>query len=309
MWHTMTKEEIRKNLKTDFLNGLTEEEAKKRKNEYGENKLEGKRKTNIFIKFLLQFNDFMIIILLIAAGISAVLSYIEGTGEYIDSIIIIAIVVFNACMGLIQESKAEKALEALTKMSAPVAKVKRDGKIKMIPATCVVPGDIVILEAGNFVPADGRIIEASRLAIEESALTGENVPVQKDVLATLEENITTGDMINMAFATTTVTSGHGEAVVCDIGMKTKVGQIAKLMLADEAPETPLQKKLRRSWQKIRTNCINDMFINFYNWHTKTNSMDANVYDFCWTCCCCHTRRTTCNCYNTTFNRRYEDGEK
>lgn len=244
MWHTMTKEEIRRKLKTDFQYGLTEEEAKKRQKEYGENRLEDKKKTNIFVKFLLQFNDFMIIILLLAAGISAAMSYLEGTGEYIDSIIIIAIVVFNACMGLIQESKAEKALEALTKMAAPVAKVKREGKMKEIPAVEVVPGDIVLLEAGNFVPADSRIITASRLGMEESALTGETVPVTKEAMATLEADIPIGDMVNMAFATTTVTSGHGEAVVCDIGMKTKVGQIARLILSDEAPETPLQKKLR-----------------------------------------------------------------
>lgn len=246
MWHTMTKDEIRRKLRTNFNYGLTEEEAKRRQKEFGENKLEEKKKTNIFIRFLLQFNDFMIIILLLAAGISAVMSYIEGTGEYIDSIIIIAIVVFNACMGLIQESKAEKALEALTKMAAPVAKVRRDGKMKEIPATEVVPGDIVLLEAGNFVPADSRLIEAASLLIEESALTGETVPVEKDVLANLDKNIPTADMINMAFATTTVTNGHAEAVVCDIGMKTKVGQIAKLILSDEAPETPLQRKLRRS---------------------------------------------------------------
>ncbi len=243
MWHTMTKEEIRKKLMTDFKFGLTEQEASTRQKKYGKNQLEEKKKTSIIIKFLQQFNDFMIIILLIAAVISAVMSYWEGTGEYIDSIIIVAIVVFNACMGLIQESKAEKALEALTKMSAPIAKVRRDGKIKEIPIEDVVPGDIVFLESGNFVPADSRILTASKLEVEESALTGETVPVTKDPLAILEEKVQTGDMLNMVFATTTVTSGHGEAVVCDIGMKTKVGQIAKLILTDEAPETPLQRKL------------------------------------------------------------------
>lgn len=309
MWHTMTKEEIRRKLRTDFDYGLTDDEAKKRQKEYGENRLEEKKKTNIFIKFLLQFNDFMIIILLLAAGISVVMSYLEGSGEYIDSIIIIAIVVFNACMGLIQESKAEKALESLTKMAAPTAKIKRDGKIKEIPSIDVVPGDIILLEAGNFVPADSRILKSSRLGIEESALTGETVPVSKDVLATLDTNIPTGDMINMAFATTTVTSGHGEAVVCDIGMKTKVGQIAKLILSDEAPETPLQKKLRRSWQKIRTSRFIYLFSYFYNWNFKKDSIDANVYDISWTCCRSNTRRTTCNCNYTTFNWCYKNGKE
>ena len=167
----------------------------------------------------------------------------KAHGEYIDSIIIIAIVVFNACIGLIQESKAEKSLEALSKMAAPVAKVKRDGKICEIPSTEVVQGDIVILEAGKFVPADARIIKASKLSIEESALTGETLPVNKDDIG-----FNTKDMLatNMAYATTIITAGHGEAVVCETGMNTKVGQIANLILSDESPETPLQKKLRRS---------------------------------------------------------------
>lgn len=153
-------------------------------------------------------------------------------------------------MGLIQENRAEKALEALTKLASPTAKVKRNGKIKEIPCEDVVPGDIVLLESGNFVPADCRILEASRLSIEESALTGETVPVNKDPIAILERNVLPADMLNMAFATTVVTSGHGEAVVCDIGMNTKVGQIAKLILSDEAPETPLQKKLENVGKKL-----------------------------------------------------------
>lgn len=307
MWHTMTKEEIRRKLRTDFQEGLTEEEVKRRQKEYGENKLEEKKKTNIFIKFLLQFNDFMIIILLLAAGISAAMSYLEGSGDYIDSIIIIAIVVFNACMGLIQESKAEKALEALTKLAAPVAKVKREGRIKEIPVAEVVPGDIVILEAGNFVPADSRIIEASRLGIEESALTGETVPVNKDAFATLENNISTGDMVNMAFATTTVTNGHGEAVVCDIGMKTKVGQIARLILSDEAPETPLQRKLRRSGEKVRVSSIVYLFSYFYHRNFKTNTLDANVYDISGTGSGSYTRGIACYCYYPFINRSNENG--
>ena len=304
MWHTMTKEEIRKKLSTDFNYGLTEEEVKKRQKEYGENKFQEKKRTNIFVKFLLQFNDFMIIILLLAAGISAVMSYIEGKGEYIDSIIIIAIVMFNACMGLIQESKAEKALDALTQMAAPVAKVRRDGKMKEIPATEVVPGDIVSLEAGNFVPADSRILDCSRLLIEESALTGETIPVIKDAFATLENNIPTGDMVNMAFATTTVTNGHAEAVVCDIGMQTKVGQIANLILADEAPETPLQRKLRRGRKKIRFNCVIYLFSYFLDWSIKTYTVDGNVYDISRASCCSYTRRITSYCYDSSFYRCY-----
>ena len=171
-------------------------------------------------------------------------------GEYIDSIIIISIVMFNACMGLIQETKAEKALEALTKLASPTAKVKRDGIIKEIPSEDVTIGDIVLLETGHFVPADCRIIKAIKLSIEESALTGENIPVNKDSETILDRKIMPAEMLNMAFATTIITSGHGEAIVCDIGMNTKVGQIAKLIMSNKSPETPLQKKLGEVGKKL-----------------------------------------------------------
>ena len=153
-------------------------------------------------------------------------------------------------MGLIQESKAEKAIEELKKLASPYAKVKREGRVKEIPVSEVVPGDIVLLETGNFVPADCRIIEAVGLSIEESALTGENNPVCKDENAVLNRNILPADMINMAFATTTITSGRGEAVVCDIGMNTKVGQIANLIMKNDSPETPLQRKLGEVGKKL-----------------------------------------------------------
>lgn len=250
MWHTMTSEEIRKKLKTNFEYGLTEQEAKKRQKDYGENKLEKKKKTNIFVKFIKQFQDFMIIVLLIAAVISAVMSYLEGTGEYIDSIIIVTIVFFNAIMGLIQENKAEKALEALAELSAPVAKVKRNGKVKEVLSTKLVPGDIIQLETGCFVPADCRILTATTLEIEESALTGETIPVTKEPIDMTNNKAQTGDISNMAFATTIITKGHGQAVVCDIGMNTKVGKIAKLILSDESPDTPLQKKLGEVGKKL-----------------------------------------------------------
>ena len=154
MYHTLDIDQTRKNLRTNINIGLTDKEAKKRLQENGLNKLEDKKKESIIIKFLKQFNDFMIIILIIASIISAGMAYIEGNNDYIDSIIIIAIVVFNAIMGLVQEAKAEKSLEALKKMSAPIAKVRRDGKILNIKSEEVVVGDILILEAGNYVPAD-----------------------------------------------------------------------------------------------------------------------------------------------------------
>ena len=144
-----------------------------------------------------------------------------------------------------------------------------------------------MIETGNYVPADCRIIKSANLQIEESALTGETIPVNKESDIVLGANTITADINNMAFATTIVTKGHGTAVVCATGMKTKVGQIAKLIISDNAPETPLQKKLRRSRKKIRTNCYRYMLFYIYNRSIKKDSLDGNVYDICWTCSCCN----------------------
>lgn len=255
MWHTMNVEEIKENLRTNINIGLTDEEAKKRLEKCGLNKLEDKKKESIFIRFIKQFNDFMIIILIIASIISAIMARLEGNNEYIDSIIIIAIVAFNAIMGLVQESKAEKSLEALKKMSAPVAKVKRSGKITNIRSEEVVPGDILILEAGNYVPADCRLIKSSNLKVEESALTGETLPVAKNAEISLQENVSLADTINMAFSTTIVVNGHGEAIVTETGMNTKVGKIAKMIITDEAPQTPIQKKLAEVGKILGIACL------------------------------------------------------
>lgn len=204
MWYTIEKEKVCKNIGVNPEKGLNDSEVQKRRLKFGQNQLEEKKKESLFIKFIKQFNDFMIIILIVASIISAVMAKIEGTGDYLDSIIIIAIVVFNAIMGLVQENKAEKSLEALKKMSAPRATVKRNGKIINIRSEELVPGDIVFLEAGCYVPADCRLIDSFNLKIEESALTGETVPVEKQANVVLKENIQTGDIINMAFATTIV---------------------------------------------------------------------------------------------------------
>ena len=197
----------------------------------------------------------MIITLIIAAIISAVISKMNGESDYIDSIIIIVIVIFNAVMGLVQEQKAEKSLEALKKMSAPIAKVKRSGKVVEIESENVVPGDIVILETGSFVPADCRLINSYNLKIEESSLTGENVPEEKDATRILKSNTSMGDICNMAYATTIVVNGHGEAVVTETGMNTKVGKIAGMIIEDEAPETPIQKKLGEVGKILAIACI------------------------------------------------------
>lgn len=255
MWQSFNISEVARKLRTNINMGLSKEEVESRRNKHGPNKLDEQKKENIIIRFLNEFKDFMIIILIIAAIISAIVSFIQGQNDYIDSIIILAIVVLNAIMGLVQEAKAEKSLEALKDMSAPVAKVRRDGKMSTVKGTEVVPGDIVFLEAGNFVPADCRLINSSNLKIEESSLTGETVPVVKDANVLLDEKTPIGDTLNMAFANTIVVNGHAEAIVTDIGMNTKVGQIAKMIITNESPETPIQKKLGEVGKTLGMGCL------------------------------------------------------
>ena len=174
MWQNFSVEEIFERLKTNKQYGLREKEVIFREEQYGKNELKDKKKESIFTKFLKQFNDYMIIILIIASIISAVISFVQGENDYIDSIIIIGIVIFNAILGVIQEAKAEKAIEALKEMIAPKAKVLRDGKVIEVDAKGIVVGDIIILEAGNFVPADARLIETYNLKVEEASLTRRN---------------------------------------------------------------------------------------------------------------------------------------
>ena len=255
MWQSFNVNEVARKLRTNISRGLSKEEAEERHNKHGPNKLDEQKKESLLIRFIKQFQDFMIIILLIAAVVSAGVSFVQGENDYIDSIIIIAIVVLNAIMGLVQEAKAEKSLEALKDMSAPVAKVRRDGRLLTIKGTEVVPGDIVLLEAGNFVPADCRLINSYNLKIEESSLTGETVPVTKDADVLLDEKTALGDTLNMAFANTIVVNGHGEAIATDIGMNTKVGKIAKMIITNEAPETPIQKKLGEVGKTLGIGCL------------------------------------------------------
>lgn len=262
MWYTIKLGEVLEKLKSDLNTGLKEEQVENIRLIYGENKLTHSKKENIFIKFIKQFNDFMIIILIIAAIISAIMSYIEGTSEYLDSIIIVFIVVLNAIMGVVQEEKAEKSLDALKKMSAPTAKVKRDGIIKVIPSTQIVPGDYIIIETGSYIPADARIIKSYNLKIEESALTGETIPVLKDEKAVLRENTPIGDILNMAWGATIAVSGHAEAIVVSTGMNTNVGKIASLIVSDEAPQTPLQIKLAEVGKKLGLAALRNMLCYF-----------------------------------------------
>ena len=255
MWHTLDLSDLVRKLRSNINYGITNEEAKERLEKYGKNKIEDKKKENIFMKFIKQFNDIMIIILIISAIVSAVVTKIEGSNDYLDSIIIITIVILNALMGALQEAKAEKSIDALKQMSTPVVKVKREGNILTIPSEEVVIGDLVLLEAGNYVPADCRIIKSYNLKIEESSLTGETVPIQKDENVKLKSDCNIGDMLNMAFGTTIITNGSGEAIVTETGMNTKVGKIAKMIIEDESPETPIQKKLGQVGKTLGIGCL------------------------------------------------------
>ena len=255
MWETLRKEEVERKLNTNFKNGLTNDEILKRKNQYGKNELENTKKESLVIKFFKQFNDFMIIILIIASLVSAGMSWYQGENDYIDSIIIIAIVVLNAIMGVLQEAKAEKSIESLKKMTPQMSKVVREGKEREVRSEDLMIGDIVILEAGNSVPADCRIIESFQLKVEESSLTGETLGVEKNGDTICKKGIPLGDITNMVFMGSTVVNGHAKVVVTDIGMNTKVGKIANMIIENESPETPIQKKLNQVGKILGVVCL------------------------------------------------------
>jgi Ca2+-transporting ATPase len=238
MWFNKNLTEIYEELNIDPVKGLSKEEVEIRKNKYGLNKLAAKKKKSFLQLLFAQLNNILIYILLGAAIISALL------GEISDAIIIFIVIVINAVVGLIQESKAEKALEALKKLSTPKAVVKRDGELKEIPSEEVVPGDIIIIDAGRYVPCDIRLIESANLKIEESALTGESVPVEKNSQLNIkDDNIPLGDQKNMAFMSTLATYGRGVGTAVATGMNTEIGKIAKMLEENIDTQTPLQKKL------------------------------------------------------------------
>ena len=243
-WFNKDVEEVSKTLNTDLEKGLSEEEAKKRQKENGYNELQEKKKKSLFVKFLEQFKDFMIIILIIAAIISGVVGQMQGEG-FTDSIIILIVVILNAVIGVIQENKAEKSLEALKKMSSYSAKVMRDGKVTVIPSRELVPGDIVILDTGDYVPADIRIIDAVNLKAQEASLTGESVPVEKEAATIENEEVSLGDRTNMLFSSSLITYGRGKGIVVETGMNTEVGNIAGMLNSVEETATPLQQKLNK----------------------------------------------------------------
>ena len=228
-------------------NGLTEAEALKRLEENGKNRLEAAKGKSIFRRFIEQLADPMIIILLAAAAVSGVLAAMEPEGEFVDVIIILAVVIINAVLGVYQESKAEKAIEALQEMSAATSKVIRDGKVQIVHSEDLVVGDVILLEAGDAVPADARILESASLKIEEAALTGESVPVTKFIdiinLSEGQKDVPLGDRKNMMYMGSTVVYGRGKAVITATGMDTEMGKIADALTQAEEGQTPLQRKL------------------------------------------------------------------
>ena len=245
-WFNETVDETVKCLETDEEKGLNSSEVESRKEKYGLNELAAKKKKSTFMKFLEQFKDFMIIVLIISAIVSGIVGVKqEGISGITDTVIILVVVIVNAIIGVLQENKAEKSLEALQKLSSHVAKVIRNGKLEVVQSKELVPGDIVILETGDYVPADLRIIEAVNLKAQESALTGESVPVEKMAARIEDERIGLGDRINMLFSSSLITYGRGKAVVVETGMNTEVGKIADIINSAEEGETPLQGKLNK----------------------------------------------------------------
>ena len=243
-WFNQTVLETEKTLETNLKTGLTSEQVKERQQKYGLNELKEQKKKSIFQKFLAQFKDFSIIILIIAAIISGVVGVAEGEG-IVDTIVILAVVLVNAIIGVAQENKAEKSLEALQKLSSHAAKVIRNGKTEVIPSRELVPGDLVIIETGDYISADLRIIEAINLKSQEASLTGESVPVEKMSSVIAEKEIGIGDRTNMLFSSSLITYGRGTAVVVETGMETEVGKIAEMLNSTEEQQTPLQIKLNK----------------------------------------------------------------
>ena len=243
-WFNKDVSEVEKELQTDINKGLNNEQVKEKTEKYGLNELQAAKKKTLLQRFLDQFKDFSIIVLIIAAIVSGAVGIAQGEG-ITDTIIILIVVIVNAVIGVAQESKAEKSLEALQKLSDHASKVIRNGSMSVIPAKELVPGDIVVLDTGDYIPADLRIIEAVNLKSQESSLTGESVPVEKSVEKLDDKEIGIGDRVNMLFSSSLVTYGRGKGIVVETGMTTEVGKIAGMINSAEKQETPLQQKLNK----------------------------------------------------------------
>ena len=241
-WYNKKIEEIEQKLETDKEKGITTEEVQKRKEKYGLNELKAKKKKSLLQKFIEQFKDFSIVILIIAAIVSGVVGVAQGEG-ITDTIIILIVVIVNAIIGVSQEAKAEKSLEALQKLTDHATKVIRNGILEVVPAKELVPGDVVVLDTGDYIPADLRVIEAVNLKSQESSLTGESVPVEKTPEVIEETEVGIGDRTNMLFSSSLITYGRGKGIVVETGMTTEVGKIAGMLENAEEQSTPLQDKL------------------------------------------------------------------
>ncbi|HXI10328.1 MAG TPA: HAD-IC family P-type ATPase, partial [Thermodesulfobacteriota bacterium] len=235
-WYQKTVEQVTEGLATDPEKGLSNSEAASRAEKWGPNRLTEQKRESAFLKFLKQFTEFIILVLIGAAAVAGAL------GEWVDALAIMAIVVMNGVIGFVQEEKAERVMEALKKLSAPVAKAVRSGELTNIAASELVPGDIVAIESGDLIPADLRIIESKFLKVQEAALTGESHPVEKTA-SPIENTVALADTVNMAYLGTVAVYGRGRAVVVATGMSTEMGRIARMLQEARAEPTPLQKKL------------------------------------------------------------------
>ncbi len=261
-FYGLSPEEAVRTLNSDINAGLSNTEAANRQVLYGLNKLTAKNKQSAIKRFFMQFNDFMIIVLISAAAVSFAVSFLNGEKDFADPLIILMIVVLNAVLGFIQENRAERSLEALQKLSALTAKVLRDGKVSQVDSETLVPGDIIILEAGDLVPADSRLITSINMRAEEAALTGESIPVEKEAELILSDNGQISDKKNMVFSGCSISYGRAKAVVCYTGMQTEMGKIAGMLHDDEKPQTPLQKKLEQTGKVLGISALAICFIIF-----------------------------------------------
>jgi len=248
-WYARTVEETLRFWRINQDSGLQAGDVKERLEQFGYNEMVSKPKSAWWKRLLAQFEDFMVMVLLAATLISAFL------GEYVDAVTILAIVVINALLGFVQENKAEKSMEALKKLTAPTARVLRNGVIQHVPARMLVPGDVLMLEAGDIIAADGRLLYSVNLEVEEAALTGEAMPVRKIADTIYQEETTLGDRKNMVYAGTVITRGRGKAAVCSTGMQTEVGKIYGMIQEAEPEDTPLQRRLNRLGKWMVWGCL------------------------------------------------------